>query len=322
MQYLDIIKIVVIFGITWCIGLIPPILIRYLILSRPMGKPFAIGTCTVFWLVAVPFLSEALGNITHTCIALTLISFVSYRILRQGKAVAVERKKVVKTEQKVKRDRRITGKPVSERKPATVHPPEKAKNTKNTFPEKTASKSDPLAHLEKDALDQEFMESCNKGDYVHAIAVGEKLIGVLAITIGPDHSDMAMMLNRLADLCKNAGRHAEAEPLYRRSLSIMEKAFGPDHLNVAACLNHLADLYYAEGRFSEAEPLCERSLAIMEKVHGANHPDVLTSLENLSAVYRATGKNELAEHLEHQAVRIRAKSPERYSDGSNHVDKI
>ncbi len=310
MQYLDVIKIVVIFGITWCVGLIPPILVRYLILSRPVGKRFAIGLCIVFWLIAAPLLSEALGNRIHTGIALTLISFVSYWILHQGKPAADESKKRVKTEQKVKRDHRITAKPVPERKPATAQPQETVKKKESASIEKTAPKAVQLADHEKDALDQEFMECCTKGDYVRAREAGEKLIGILEKSAGSEHPDAAIILNTLADLYKNAGRHAEAESLYRRSLSIMKKVYGPDHLNVAACLNHLADLYYAQGRFAEAEPLCERSLSIMEKIHGMKHPDVLTSLENLSAVYRAIGNNIGADHLDQRAAEIRISSPE------------
>ena len=40
-------------------------------------------------------------------------------------------------------------------------------------------------------------------------------------------------LNNLAELYRNQGRYAEAEPLYKRSLAIREKALGPDHPDVA-----------------------------------------------------------------------------------------
>ena len=74
-----------------------------------------------------------------------------------------------------------------------------------------------------------------------------------------------MSLNNLAELYRNQGRYADAEPLYKRSLAIYEKALGPDHPDVATSLNNLAALYDAQGRYADAEPLYKRSLAICEK---------------------------------------------------------
>ena len=47
-------------------------------------------------------------------------------------------------------------------------------------------------------------------------------------------------LNNLAELYRNQGRYADAEPLHKRSLAIREKALGPDHPDVAQSLNNLA----------------------------------------------------------------------------------
>ena len=51
--------------------------------------------------------------------------------------------------------------------------------------------------------------------------------------LGPDHPNVATSLNNLAELYRNQGKYAEAEPLYKRSLAIREKALGPDHPDVA-----------------------------------------------------------------------------------------
>ncbi len=50
--------------------------------------------------------------------------------------------------------------------------------------------------------------------------------------LGENDSRLAATLNNLALLYEKQGRHAEAEPLYRRSLAIVEKTLGPDHLQV------------------------------------------------------------------------------------------
>jgi tetratricopeptide (TPR) repeat protein len=71
----------------------------------------------------------------------------------------------------------------------------------------------------------------------------------------------AANLNDQAELLKEAGRYADAEPLYKQALAIFAKARGPDHPSVALALTDLAELYNAQGRNAEAEPLYKRTPA-------------------------------------------------------------
>ena len=118
----------------------------------------------------------------------------------------------------------------------------------------------------------------------------------------------APSLNNLAELYRDQGRYAEAEPLYKRALAIREKALGPDHPDVGTSLNNLAELYRAQGRYAEAEPLYKRALAIREKALGPDHPDVGTALNNLAELYRAQGRYAEAEPLFKRALAIREKA--------------
>ena len=58
---------------------------------------------------------------------------------------------------------------------------------------------------------------------------------------GPDHPDVAIDLNNLAQLLQATNRLGEAEPLIRRALAIDEASYGPDHPDVAIGLNNLAN---------------------------------------------------------------------------------
>jgi ribosomal protein L40E len=69
------------FLITWGIGLLPILIIRFLIVRRPIGKFPAGFTCLVFLIFNV-MLFEALGSQTKAHGALMLVSFVSFYILR------------------------------------------------------------------------------------------------------------------------------------------------------------------------------------------------------------------------------------------------
>jgi hypothetical protein len=53
----------------------------------------------------------------------------------------------------------------------------------------------------------------------------------------------------LADLYRDQGRYAEAEPLYRRSLTVREKALGPEHPDVAISLSDLARIHHIVGPY-------------------------------------------------------------------------
>ncbi len=54
--------------------------------------------------------------------------------------------------------------------------------------------------------------------------------------MGTEHPHVATSLNNLTELYRAQGRHADAEPLLKRSLAIDEKALGPEHPNVATGL--------------------------------------------------------------------------------------
>ena len=69
------------FLITWGIGLLPILIIRFLIVRRPIGKYPAGFICLVFLIFNV-MLFEALGSQSKTHGALMLVSFVSFYILR------------------------------------------------------------------------------------------------------------------------------------------------------------------------------------------------------------------------------------------------
>ena len=130
-----------------------------------------------------------------------------------------------------------------------------------------------------------------------ALAIDEK-------SFGPDHPNVAIGLNNLAELLQATNRLAEAEPLMRRALAIDEKSFGPDHPDVAIRLNNLAQLLQATNRLAEAEPLMRRALAIDEKSFGPEHPNVARDLNNLAQLLQATNRLAEAEPLMRRALMI------------------
>ena len=98
-----------------------------------------------------------------------------------------------------------------------------------------------------------------------------------------------MSLNNLAELYREMGDYAEAEPLYRRALEI-GRSPGRGPPRYAISLNNLAALYQAMGDYANAEPLYRHALAICEKTLDPDHPYTATSLENLALLDIDLGK--------------------------------
>ncbi|QRO00167.1 tetratricopeptide repeat protein [Archangium violaceum] len=104
---------------------------------------------------------------------------------------------------------------------------------------------------------------------------------------------------------EDAGRHAEAVPLFERALALREAELGGTHPDVATSLDILANLYAHLGFYARAEPLHERALAIRESALGEDHPDVASSLSHLARLYQFQGRYGRARPLHERALAIR-----------------
>ena len=105
-----------------------------------------------------------------------------------------------------------------------------------------------------------------QGQYSKAIPIAKEVLAIFKKAFGPEHLDVALSLNNLAELYSSSGDYAKAEPLYLRALAIHEKALGQEHSNVAINLNNLALLYAAMGKFQTAHELHKRAQTIDEKL--------------------------------------------------------
>jgi len=94
--------------------------------------------------------------------------------------------------------------------------------------------------------------------FKRALAIREK-------QLGPDHPQVALGLNNLAELYRAQGRYADAEPLNKRSLTIYENQLGSEHPSVTNGLNNLAFLYRTQGRYVDALPYARRAFSLIRK---------------------------------------------------------
>ena len=65
-----------------------------------------------------------------------------------------------------------------------------------------------------------------QGQYAAALAASQQALALCEREVGPDHPDVANVLNTLAGTYEDQGHYAEAERLYQRSAAIMETLTG------------------------------------------------------------------------------------------------
>ncbi|ESN97320.1 hypothetical protein HELRODRAFT_114226 [Helobdella robusta] len=163
------------------------------------------------------------------------------------------------------------------------------------------------------------IQYASQGRYEVAVPLCRQALDDLEKTSGPDHPDVATMLNILALVYRDQGKYKDAANMLNDALQIREKSLGSDHPAVAATLNNLAVLYGKRGKYKEAEPLCKRALVIREKVLGKDHPDVAKQLNNLALLCQNQGKYEEVEQYYQRALDIYQSKVNGPDD--NNVDK-
>jgi hypothetical protein len=78
------------------------------------------------------------------------------------------------------------------------------------------------------------------GNAVNVEPLYRRALAIREQTSVPDHPEVAVLLNNLAEHLRREGKEREAEPLYRRALTIQERRLG-SHPDYATTLNNWAE---------------------------------------------------------------------------------
>jgi tetratricopeptide (TPR) repeat protein len=123
-------------------------------------------------------------------------------------------------------------------------------------------------------------------------------------SLGPNHPNVATLVNNLAGLLLDTNRSDEAEPMLRRVVKILKNPGGEPLPNYSGALNNLAGLLRDTNRLDEAEQMMRRALEIDEASLGPSHPKVGIRLGNLAEMLREMRRYEEAEPLYRRAIEI------------------
>jgi tetratricopeptide (TPR) repeat protein len=156
-----------------------------------------------------------------------------------------------------------------------------------------------------DLLDSAAGYLHGRARYAEARALAERALALANATVGPDHSDTARSLDRLATVLRVQGDLDRARSLHERGLAIREAQLGPNHPTTARSLDNLALVLRVQGDLDRARSLHERGLAIREAQLGPNHPDTARSLHRLASTLRTQGELNTARTYLERALGIR-----------------
>ena len=103
-----------------------------------------------------------------------------------------------------------------------------------------------------------------RGDFAQAEALLERALAIREKVLGPDHPDVAIVLNNLAHVYFLQHNFVQEEALYQRALTIAEKFLGPDHPTVATYLSNLATIFWGRSDLPQTVTFLSRSAEIRE----------------------------------------------------------
>ncbi|HEX4956243.1 MAG TPA: serine/threonine-protein kinase [Thermoanaerobaculia bacterium] len=122
--------------------------------------------------------------------------------------------------------------------------------------------------------------------------------------LGPDHLDVAAVLNRLAVSLGQAHRLPEARALLERALAIREQQLPEGDSVTVAMMSNLAIVFAQSGELERARELFERALTLREAILPADHPDLAVQREALAVLYAELGDPATSERLRRRALPV------------------
>ena len=156
---------------------------------------------------------------------------------------------------------------------------------------------EPILHAIQEPVNNPFIIAEAENFYQPILKLVDKVYG-------PEHPEVANLLDIQASVMIRSSRYAEAEKLCLRALAIREKTLGNSHPDVAESLNRLALVKSGAENYPDAESLFRRALVIYEQNFGDKHPKYAGVLCNLANMLARTGNYAKAEKMLFQALAI------------------
>src|SRR5262249_54909295 len=131
-------------------------------------------------------------------------------------------------------------------------------------------------------------------DFTNSRNFFEQALALKEKSLGPDHPDVAITLNGLADTLLGSGEPEAALKAANRALSILVEHSDPESIELAATFANQGEALRVLGRYAEAEVAFQSSLRIYQQLDPM-HPESAYALRGL-------GESKVAKEEPAQAV--------------------
>jgi tetratricopeptide (TPR) repeat protein len=125
--------------------------------------------------------------------------------------------------------------------------------------------------------------------YAKAVPHFEHGLALREGSVGPDHSDIALILSNLG-ICYSHLHDKRARPTFDRALALREKLFGKNSPLLVPTLDNFAALLKQEGDLAGALALLERAKKMAALLPGKEHPAYHTVASDHAAVLVSLGR--------------------------------
>lgn len=142
-------------------------------------------------------------------------------------------------------------------------------------------------------------------DFQGAIDLYREALSIIVPASGPEHADVAIVVDNLAGALEEMGDLRSARELRERALRIREKTLGADHRLTGGSLMNLGNTFRKMGKPAEAKPYLVRALHVIETRRDHGHPLVAMALHALADAEIDLGELAAARPLASRALGIR-----------------
>ncbi|MCD6309448.1 MAG: tetratricopeptide repeat protein [Candidatus Eremiobacteraeota bacterium] len=158
---------------------------------------------------------------------------------------------------------------------------------------------------------EQLQQLLNSGNLEEAESVAKEALELAKTIFPPDHSEVAITINDLANIYSRQGKTDEAIKYYEQALAIREKHADTEASGLAVTLQDLGNLYsMREETRPKAEEYYLRALKMKEKVGGAESSDLILTLNALGEFYRQEKRYSEAEPYLLRAMNIAETRPD------------
>src|SRR5262249_19930054 len=148
----------------------------------------------------------------------------------------------------------------------------------------------------------EYAAAWEQGNFGKAAKVYGEILEVRRRLLRQE--DLALDINSYAYALSEAGKYAEATPLFQEALEVCRRVIGKYHPATAAVCGNLAISLNNQEMYAEAEPFLAEALEIDIRLHGEDHPNTAVARNNLGTNLDKQGKHTLAEPEHRRALDI------------------